>query len=157
MRLPICSTLLTPGSEYNELGTDQGIEHDHDTRSSYCAGMPVLVRLLTGLVLGDIWVDGDPRTCENGDKTTPDDVPNCSAIAQVGTLGKRTVIDDRRQNRCCEGSSKGVDNGEKEEHGSGLRAAVCSYSAPGSFERTTGANHPQALIIVISVSGCKNR
>ena len=77
------------------------------------------VRLLAGLVLGDIRVDGDPRTRENGDKTTPDDVPNRSTVAQVGTLGKRTVIDsdDRRQNRCCESSSKGVDNGEKEEHG----------------------------------------
>ena len=61
---------------------------------------------------GYVWVHGNPGARKGGYKAAPDDVPDRSAVVQVGARRCRTIFDDR--DRECESSSEKVENGEEQ-------------------------------------------
>ena len=108
--LSIRNLPLTPRPKENEFGSDESIEHDAD--SSQWARIPMPIRLLPRP--GYIRVHCDPGACKGGHKATPDDVPDRSAIVQVGARRRGTMFDGWDRER--EHSSEQVENGEDHQH-----------------------------------------
>ena len=99
---------LMPRPKENEFGSDECIEHD--PHSSQRARIPVSIYILPGF--WHVWVHRDPGACEGRHEAAPDDVPDRSAVVDVGARRCGTIFDDR--DRECESTSEKVENSEEQ-------------------------------------------
>ena len=99
---------LTPRPEENEFGSDESI--DHDPHSSQRARIPVSVCILPRF--WHVGVHRDPGASKGGYEAAPYDVPDCSAVVQVGARRHRTIFDGR--DRECEHSSEKIESSEEQ-------------------------------------------
>ena len=99
---------LTPRPKEDKFGSDES--QKHNVYSSQRARVPASIDILPRF--WHVWVHRDPGACEGGNEAAPDDVPDRSAVVEVGARRRGTIFDDR--DRECEDSSEKIESSEEQ-------------------------------------------